>query len=829
MSGASPMDAEEQAAYPPLSSQANCREACHIAESRWGSQSTVWDEGAQEWKPTIQPVLERLDVQPLYDQLAPRLVWNDSRGAAIMRTTNRSFRTAIDAAIVDCTVEFNRVFVQAQRTCQFASGARPEDYEPPAWLATVGLDEDLGRDECELRQARWDAATNDKTALRLFVSRAFDNDTNTEWSQCILKSLELLPGEDPRPGPIPRPPPPPPLPLPFPVPLGLLFPPEFHDDERYHYVVGDGISFYLAFAAGRCQIHAHAPRAIRHVFQGSCACNEEALTLVQVPGIYDVGLCMYGCPTCVSRMCCGLNILETNPFELNRPKDESSMSTLGEAPAWHYVPRYENMKLAKSLARHVGVGAPFSSARLMAHAYSHICTVPNAYQMRNRIAQLFEKHDVDDGPQVTRRPPSAAQRKRARRLAGAAPGGSDSEDEDYERMGVPGDAGELDQDRRARSRARARARACRPILMFNHAGIVYRESKQVLVTLQTILGFGDYELKLALADVREERLCEIETRAMVRQRHCGLLQSQFARLCIRDPDGHDPDRHSVAALEIAYPGVRATIDSVMEGVDFCQHEHILDLGFVPPLVKGIGMMTGPLSTKDLELTDRNASGHAYCYVTGMSAGLLPGIAPSQIAERLNLDVVEDRLASPEMWEQLVRAMWVFDATLWHRVGLRAVGTRGQAGSSSATPSRNTFEWFVVLGDLVEVCGPFEPPFRREDWLAIRRMAVERTADYGWNADWPKVPHETAISTLQLECTDPPSSRALNFLEVTAQQLIAWPKTRAQGLEVLTGNNLRGFIAACSKTPIDFGALAALADLEGTQNEEPVTDDEDPEA
>ena len=64
--------------------------------------------------------------------------------------------------------------------------------------------------------------------------------------------------------------------------------------------------------------------------------------------------------------------------------------------------------------------------------------------------------------------------------------------------------------------------------------------------------------------------------------------------------------------------------------------------------------------------------------------------------------------------------------------------------------------------------------------------------------------------------------------MTAQQLIAWPKTRAQGLEVLTGNNLRGFIHACSETPIDIGSLVAFAALEGAQNEEPQTDDEEVE-
>ena len=178
--------------------------------------------------------------------------------------------------------------------------------------------------------------------------------------------------------------------------------------------------------------------------------------------------------------------------------------------------------------------------------------------------------------------------------------------------------------------------------MFDHRGLVHPNREHTLVTLQTMLGFGEYELQLALADVREERISELETRALVRQRHCALLQSQFARLCIQDPTGRDEERHSIAALDVAYPGVRTTMDIVMETVDFCQFEHVLDIGFVPPLVKGIGMMTGPLSTWDKQLSSRQASGHAYCYVTGMSAGLLPGITPSQIAERLNLDAVEER-------------------------------------------------------------------------------------------------------------------------------------------------------------------------------------------
>ena len=268
MSGAAPMDTEEAAEYPPLTCWLNCREAFSIAESRWGAQSRVWNAGAQEWEPTIQLVLERADTQPLYDQLAPRLVWGDARGAAIMRTKNRSFRMAIDASIVEWTRTFNNVFVHAQKTVRFAAGARPEDLpnDPAAFGVFPPTAEQIA--ERTKLQEQWDAATNDQTALRLLVSRAFDYGGNNEASQRLMKSLELLPVEDPRPKPIPPRPPPPP---PFPVPADYTAPPEAHDDERYQYVVAEDISFYLAFAEDRCQIHAHAPRAVRHVFQGSCA------------------------------------------------------------------------------------------------------------------------------------------------------------------------------------------------------------------------------------------------------------------------------------------------------------------------------------------------------------------------------------------------------------------------------------------------------------------------------------------------------------------------------------------------------------------------------
>eukprot|EP00964_Phaeocystis_antarctica_P073578 scaffold45156_cov63-Phaeocystis_antarctica.AAC.7 len=51
-----------------------------------------------------------------------------------------------------------------------------------------------------------------------------------------------------------------------------------------------------------------------------------------------------------------------------------------------------------------------------------------------------------------------------------------------------------------------------------------------------------------------------------------------------------------------------------------------------------------------------------------------------------------------------------------------------------------------------------------------------------------------------------------------------PKTRAQRLDVLTGNNLRGVIEACSA--LDLGALVALPEVEGAGGGEPLSDDDD---
>ena len=141
------------------------------------------------------------------------------------------------------------------------------------------------------------------------------------------------------------------------------------------------------------------------------------------------------------------------------------------------------------------------------------------------------------------------------------------------------------------------------------------------------------------------------------------------------------------------------------------------------------------------------------------------------------------------------------------------------------PKHKLLEWYVGVGDQVLITGPYEPPEKREDWHAMRMLAVDRTVDLGWVANWPKVPCEADIRTFQADNPADPSERALNYITVIAQQLMAWPKTRSQGLEILTNNNLRGFIDACSTTPIDILGLVALVALEGDFGDEPQTDDE----
>ena len=44
--------------------------------------------------------------------------------------------------------------------------------------------------------------------------------------------------------------------------------------------------------------------------------------------------------------------------------------------------------------------------------------------------------------------------------------------------------------------------------------------------------------------------------------------------------------------------------------------------------------------------------------------------------------------------------------------------------------------------------------------------------------------------------------------------------------MLTGNNLRGVIEACSATALDLGALVALPEVEGAGGGEPLSDDDE---
>ena len=163
-------------------------------------------------------------------------------------------------------------------------------------------------------------------------------------------------------------------------------------------------------------------------------------------------------------------------------------------------------------------------------------------------------------------------------------------------------------------------------------------------------------------------------------------------------------------------------------------------------------------------------------------------------------------------------MWVFDALQWNKCGIRKAG--GKAFGA------NSMQWYVHLGEGTEqirIEGDYDPPLMRDHWLDIRRQAVERTNELGWSAKWPSVPSILPLDNSGKYQTNHYSKQATNFIQVTAQQLMYWPKTRAQGLEVLTGNNLRGFIEACALTDVDVLGLAALAAMQA-QGEEPEDSD-----
>lgn len=803
--------------YPPLATKADFALAHAIAESRYPPTLAPWNE-----QPTVQAVYDRPDgVTDMYALLAPLLVKGGAKAAAGMRLHNREWRAAIDAAIVEWTKELNVALLAAQEARHVLSVDRPPDLSVEQTAVGWAHNGPPTAEQIVERvalQVKHDSAKNDQTALLLRLEHAFGKDA----AQALIKAHEMLDTTDPRPKP---------ARISVDVPGTGGQRSALTADKRYHYHVAETTSFYLALAADRCQIHAHAPTPIRKAFQGRCACADEALTLVHLPPIYDTGLVLYGCPACVARMCCKFNIMTNAPLEIDRPPTDLPSTMWDVAPAWHNVPAYENMKLAKALARHVGLGAPFTHARLTSRqTTAHGGTT---WAEQRALGALFEKSEVDAGAQTERTGGGPAAGKR-RRLAGEVAAGADS---DSDSDGAAPAACPVDEEAAANAGKWAmRARSNRCVLLFDHPGIAHRPPLTMrYATLQRMLGFTDYELRLALADVVEERQSEQETRALVRRQHCALLQNQFARLVGSDANSGQMHDYSIATLDALYPGVHKTVEVVMEGVDFCAHEHVLDIGLVRELVRGVGLMTGPLAQHDEFLSATRASGHAYCFVTGMGAGLLPGITPTQIAERLHLDPIEN-VECGYNWHAIVNALWVFDALWYENVGLRKKGgvtQEGNVGCASAGADfalPNVFEWYVRVGagdQTIEIVGDWEPPPDRAGWLDIRRQAIDRTSELGWQAAWPSVPDNCAIAETSRSVTSAVSKpkRALNFLEVTAQQLVYWPKTRAQGVEVLTGNNLSGFIEACGKAAINLEGLAALAAMQ-TPGDEPEGEDDE---
>ena len=837
----------------------NIQEAWSIAESRYPATRAPWDD-----QPTLQNVYypptaadgtaTTNGVHEAYTMLAPMIVngplpegealseqagesdHTAAKAAAGMRLHNKDWCDAIDEAIVAWTKHFNKVFIQAQKSSYFASGSRPADLNA-AWLYGTADEKAAAMQARAELQDKWDAATNDQTALRMWLENAFGEAT----AQSMCKAMDMLPTYDERPQP------------------PLIATPESrahaavhgvdprlrgrdYSDPRYHYHVCEtNTTFYLALAADRCQIHAFAPVPLRGTYQGWAAAGElaEPKTLVQVPRIYDSGLCLFTTRDHMERVSCKLDIMTISPLDIELPTEYMPSTMWDATPPWHGVGSYENMKLAKACARHVGVGAPFSSERLTRNLMRRGDGGGLELQDEERrdIRAVFEKHEVDAGSQTTRSPvvgplpvrPSSSHKRR--RLAGEA--ATDAEVLDDFIAGDDDDPLAIEARARwcpvedplaieARARWCAHARANRKLLMFDLPALgaprldISRCSgwrrmrvggpELRLPTLQLMLGFGDYELRLAVADVHEERQAETATRVLVRRKHCELLRSQFSRLVRSDTIGGTMQDYSIATLDGLYPGVHRTVEVVMESVDFCKYEHVLDIAFVRELVRGIGMMTGPLAKYDEFFTNTRASGHAYCFVTGMSAGVLPTMTPTQIAERLHLDPLDNLARGQYKWLDIVKALWVFDAMQYERCRVRKV-------RSGVPASSNSFEWVVQIGEgeeTIEIKGRFEPPVTREGWVDIRRMAVERTESLGWQATWPKVPLGSTMDEMAPWSPGEQSKpkRACNFHEVTAQQLIYWPKTRAQGIEVLTGNNLRGFIEACGSVDFPVENLAS---------------------
>lgn len=277
-------------------------------------------------------------------------------------------------------------------------------------------------------------------------------------------------------------------------------------------------------------------------------------------------------------------------------------------------------------------------------------------------------------------------------------------------------------------------------------------------------------------------------------------------------------------IDNVYPGVKKTMERILTTCvkpdESIADHHALESSFMSVVLSTISSLVGPLRRQDQSLTGGNcASGHAYCYVTGLCSGDHPGLDLGTIASMVsNPCAFDTQPVGTELahWRRLVTAMHAFDAFRWNSVKLAWSPTSGQAGGSSdPVPDEGGggLSWTIKIGGVGEnaaiISAQMTPPRFSVEYKGILNECALRLDELDLEAELPPMPSQDSIDALTANAGDKDmANEARNFLEVVAQIMSFHHETRAMGLAFITNFNTPAFIEAVARSGLDVVALAA---------------------
>lgn len=283
---------------------------------------------------------------------------------------------------------------------------------------------------------------------------------------------------------------------------------------------------------------------------------------------------------------------------------------------------------------------------------------------------------------------------------------------------------------------------------------------------------------------------------------------------------------SIDALDAHFPGVCAVVECLVDKSASENVSHILDMQLTRILVRALDAMAVDMRRWDqsYSVNNRLASGYAYSWITGVSTGLVPGATLLDIGGRLNDDPVLF-VYGPGEWRHHITTMHVFDALVWNKLNVFKPPKPSTAGSSSdPLPSvvKNITNNIIsktlnaLLPNDVDVQCIYRITFddqtasqlaiehvvvyssSRNEWLETHRRAAAMLDKCELEAELPPVPAQRHLDEMD--------DIAMNWIEVMAQTLGYYPKTRALALDILTNNSTRGLIEAVGLSCVDIEML-----------------------